>query len=77
MIKQGRRVGNTTRIVDNAIQDLFNTGTCICRDNIDVKEAHYEVYKKIDTRLKTEHYSTWRTTITDHKTWTISLSKDD
>ena len=29
----GRRVGNTTRQVDAAIQDLFNTGTCILRDH--------------------------------------------
>ena len=33
LIKSGRRVGNTTRLVDNCVQVLFTEGYVICLDH--------------------------------------------
>lgn len=55
MIKEGRRVGNTTRVVDKCIQEFFENGYAICKDHIDISEAHYEILIKVVKRLELEH----------------------
>jgi hypothetical protein len=76
MIKEGRMVGNTTRVVDKCIQDLFEKRKCVCRDNIDVKEAHKLVFHKVSRRLQSEHKLTWNKLKIDFKDMSYSLSEE-
>ena len=48
-------VGNTTRAVDNAIQELFTKGKVVATDHYDIRQAHREVYHRIIKRLEAEH----------------------
>jgi hypothetical protein len=54
-----RMSGNTTRIVDRAIQILFNGDTCLVRDHYEGGEnrnANEMLLDKIVRRLEIEHY---------------------
>ena len=51
----GRATGQTTRMVDAAIQTLFKTGEVIVRDHVDRPANHRMVYDKVVARLKLEH----------------------
>ena len=49
-----RRDGNTTRIIDNAIQIIFNENICVCKDHYDHIQSHRIVFNRIINRLKNE-----------------------
>lgn len=51
----GRCTGQTTRLIDAAIQTLFNTGEVTVRDHLDRRANHRLVYEKVVARLKLEH----------------------
>ncbi len=51
----GRCTGQTTRLVDAAIQTLFTEGEVAVRDHIDRRANHQMVYEKVVARLKLEH----------------------
>lgn len=55
IIEAGRRVGNTTRLADYYIQQLFNTGFCIIRDHHPTKMASENLFQIIWNRLYKEH----------------------
>lgn len=58
LIKEGKSVGNTTRQVNQAIEDLFEGFTLNVKDHCDNgenKEANYELVNNILFRLLTEH----------------------
>lgn len=50
-----RRSGRSTRIVDQAIQDLFNTGFCIVREHDPHPVEYRRTMYRIIERLKNEH----------------------
>jgi hypothetical protein len=50
-----RRSGRTTRIVDQAIQELFKNGYVFCRDHYPSKQMTEYVFKKVLKRLDFEH----------------------
>lgn len=53
-----RRTGRTTRAVDGAIQDLFNTGKCVVWDHYENgknNKANQMVLNKTLARLQNEH----------------------
>ena len=55
---ENRRSGRTTRLIDDAVQDLFHTGECHVWDHYkDGKDAHRngEVLKLVLKRLQNEH----------------------
>lgn len=55
-IIEGRRVGNTTRLVDAYIQKLFLDGKIThITDHYYTSEAHSRLYDLVVRRLKTEH----------------------
>jgi len=53
-IQGGRRSGRTTRLVDKAIQDLFNEGVSHIEDHFDSKVSHDLLFDKVVRRLKSE-----------------------
>lgn len=55
MIKDGRMVGNTTRIIDNAIQTLFTFGRVVACDHYNSRESDLRVFQLILQRLHNEH----------------------
>lgn len=52
----GRATGATTRLVDTAIQSLFNSGYSICKDHCPHPLATKDLHKRIIGRLSNEHY---------------------
>lgn len=50
-----RMYGETTRLIDAAIQTLFTTGTVEVRDHADMREAHINISMRILNRLRAEH----------------------
>ena len=55
MIEQKRRTGETTRILDNAVQELFNTGSVKLRDTHENSNAGRHILNTLLKRLKIEH----------------------
>lgn len=54
----GRRHGNTTRLIDNAIQIIFSGNICVVEDHHDMgshKVANKHLFDKILKRLNSEH----------------------
>lgn len=55
IIVSDRRAGNTTRIVDNAIQLLFE-GECIrCEDHHNTRKSHCDLFVLVERRMNLEH----------------------
>ncbi|MGI4822250.1 MAG: hypothetical protein ACRYFV_13655 [Janthinobacterium lividum] len=50
-----RCTGQTTRLIDAAIQTLFTEGEVTVRDHVDRPANHKMVYEKVVARLKLEH----------------------
>jgi hypothetical protein len=53
-----RNSGNTTRLIDHAIQILFSGKVCVCLDHFQngmKREANLEVFEGVIKRLKAEH----------------------
>lgn len=55
-ITNKRRDGNTTRLVDNAIQILFSGKICICLDHHNNENAHKNLFDRVIYRLTRELY---------------------
>ncbi len=53
--KEGRRVGNTTRMIDMFVQDFFNKGECQVYDHHPTQESRERVFKLVLERLNREH----------------------
>jgi hypothetical protein len=53
--EHGRATGQTTRLIDAAIQTLFTTGEVKPRDHVDRRANHKMVYELVVARLKLEH----------------------
>jgi hypothetical protein len=51
----GRATGQTTRMVDAAIQTLFTEGEVTVRDHVARRANHQMAYEKVVARLKLEH----------------------
>ena len=64
--------GQTTRLVDEAIQVLFRDGKVEVRDHYDHPEAHKNLVRAIERRLKTEHRVNFHA---NTKTLTVQLIK--
>lgn len=53
-----RRSGNTTRLIDAAIQILFDGNACVVRDHYKAgldRDANMMLFRKITERLRREH----------------------
>ena len=50
---EGRATGNTTRLIDNAIQIIFSGKVCVVRDCGENQDS--ELFKKVLRRLRVEH----------------------
>jgi hypothetical protein len=55
LYKRGRRVGNTTRLIDFYIQDFFTKGKCVVIDHYDTQESHKRIFDLVLRRLRIEH----------------------
>ncbi len=56
-ITRYRRDGNTTRLIDNAIQILFRGKVCVCLDHYEMgrnRNANRDLFEKILHRLSSE-----------------------
>ncbi len=47
--------GQTTRLVDECIQNLFREGVVVCKDHYDLRDAHEELQRRVVRRLESEH----------------------
>lgn len=71
-----RRDGNTTRLVDNAIQILFKGKTCVCLDHYNRgndKYANRYLFEAILHRLESEFYYGINNLIIDRGNFEITL----
>lgn len=50
-----RASGQTTRLVDEAIQTLFTTGSVVCKDHHDNSRSHTRLMLIVVDRLQQEH----------------------
>lgn len=55
IIKPGRVVGNTTRLVDIYIQHFFTRGECTVLDHYGTRMAHERTFDLVLRRLEREH----------------------
>ena len=74
-LKPGRRVGNTTRIIDNAIQLLFEDGDIEVRDHYNSHDSNNQLLSMILRRLELEHPDILHYLIIDKKNQIISFRK--
>lgn len=51
----GRATGNTTRLVDNAIQIIFSGKICAVKDHHRDSNCDRDLFRKILRRLRVEH----------------------
>ena len=51
----GRRMGNTTRLIDSFVQDFFISGKCEVTDHYGSRESNKRVMQLVLLRLKNEH----------------------
>lgn len=74
-----KQCGNTTRQIDEAIQQLFQNKIIVCRDHYYKKDykLNLELYQKILKRLKNEHESIYNKIIKNSKLLTITLTNDN
>ena len=68
-----RATGRTTRLVDEAIQNLFNNGRCVAHDHWPEKHAYQYLFERILKRLEIEHNKSKNDLIVDINRMTISL----
>lgn len=55
-LRPGRRVGNTTRMIDNAIQELFENGKARMVDHFDTRDLTVRWRAIVSQRLRYEHH---------------------
>lgn len=51
----GRRIGETTRLIDRAVQALFQDGEVTFNDHYPSGETHGAAFRKLINRLFNEH----------------------
>lgn len=51
----GRRMGNTTRLIDSFVQDFFIKGECKVYDHYNSTDSNRRVLQLVLLRLKNEH----------------------
>ena len=68
-----RGTGRTTRLVDEAIQNLFNNGRCIAFDHWPDRQADHCLFERIIKRLEFEHHKSKDDLVIDINRMTISL----
>ncbi len=52
---EGRATGNTTRLIDNAIQIIFSGKICVVKDHHKDSNCDRDLFKKVLRRLRVEH----------------------
>jgi hypothetical protein len=55
LIKPGRRVGNSTRLLNYYIEELFSKRKVYIKDHYDHPKDHKELFHKVLNRLRVEH----------------------
>ena len=70
-----RRTGNTTRIIDWSIQELFTNGECFVVDHYGTREASIYAYNITLSRLKNEHGLQEKDLILNRGKYRIKLKK--
>ncbi len=55
LYKKGRRVGNTTRLIDMFLQDFFTKGECHIYDHYNTRHSRQRVFSLVLQRLSREH----------------------
>lgn len=50
-----RQIGNSTRLIDNAIQIIFSGYICVIRDHVNNNRTNQFLFDKIMGRLESEH----------------------
>lgn len=50
-----RRIGNSTRLIDQYVQELFTKGEIQVFDHFDTQESHESLFKRVLNRLGFEH----------------------
>lgn len=71
-MEEKRRSGRSTRLIDAAIQILFQQGYVRCKDHFDHPDAHRILFEKVLRRIKSEHDRDVRT---EPKEYKITLLK--
>jgi hypothetical protein len=71
IIKAGRRQGNTTRLADQCIQELFTKGKCVCKDHINTRRMDEYLMRIVHQRLRVEHRSIFDNIKIDRRKFTI------
>jgi hypothetical protein len=56
LYQEGRRVGNTTRLIDIFVQDFFNEGKCQVYDHYSTRQSSQRVFDLVLQRLNREHH---------------------
>ncbi len=76
LIREGRRVGNTTRQVDEAIQTLFETGFWQAKDHWQEGGhpiANRHLFTRVLNRLRAEHPGASKASVIDPFRRTITI----
>lgn len=68
-----RKTGRSTREIDEAIQDLFNTGECTVRDHHGTRLASEHAFKRLWFRLIAEHEHMRDNLLIDKDNFTIKI----
>ena len=64
LIEEGRRVGNSTRLIDKYVQDLFNEGNVVVYDHYNTNNSNNFLLSKFLGRLNLEHGFTMNDLVT-------------
>lgn len=75
LYKSGRRVGNTTRLVDMFVQDFFTRGKIQVYDHYGTKKASERVFNLVIKRLNSEHGIERNDIKLDHNRLTLERKK--
>jgi hypothetical protein len=68
-----RKSGRTTRLIDKAIQDLFNNGNVKIADHHDTLKMHRYLFDRVVFRLHNEHFGIFKDLIIELRSLTIKF----
>lgn len=74
-VEHGRRVGNTTRLIDHIIQLLFKGKIVRMVDHYDSPQSNKRLLDLVMKRLGNEHYIDISLVIVNYSELTVSLSE--
>jgi len=69
-----RRSGRTTRLIDEAVQALFNNGSVVVYDHHPTKRADERLFEMLLERLSREHEINKTNSTIDRNTFSITLT---